>query len=473
VSDLEFDLAVIGGGPAGYVAAIRGAQLGMRTVCIEKRDALGGTCLNVGCIPSKALLHSSERYAEVCDDLAGHGIRVGGLELDLATMMQRKRDVVADLTKGIAFLLDKNEVTHLHGTARFGAAGPDSKEVVVDLAEGGSRSVTARNVLIATGSESSPLAGVEVDEKRIVSSTGALALESVPETMIVIGAGVIGLELGSVWSRLGAQVKVIEFLDHILPGMDREVTRQAQRILKKQGLEFELSQKVVGATADDSGVSLQVEPVAGGEARGLRADVVLLAVGRRPFTAGLGLEQIGVATDERGFIVVDPSFSTTVPGVFAIGDCIPGPMLAHKAEDDGVVCVEMIAGQSGHVDYDLVPGVVYTHPEIAGVGKTEERLQSEGVEYRIGKFPFSANSRGRAIGETDGFAKVLADAATDRILGVHIIGPLAGDVLTEAVIAMEYGATAEDIARTCHAHPAMGEALREAALAVADRAIHI
>lgn len=473
MGDLEFDLVVIGGGPAGYVAAIRAAQLGMRAACIEKGNTLGGTCLNVGCIPSKALLHSSERYAEVRDELPGHGISVTGLELDLATLMDRKRKVVADLTKGIAFLLDKNGVSHIQGTANIGSAGAEVKEVVVDLRGGGTQSVMTHNVLIATGSESAPLAGVEVDEKRIVSSTGALSLGAVPETLIVIGAGVIGLELGSVWSRLGAQVTVIEFLDHILPGMDREITRQAQRILKKQGLVFQLSEKVTGAVADDSGVSLQVEPVAGGDAVEHRTDVLLLAVGRRPYTAGLGLEALGVVTDERGFIAVDSRFMTNVPGVFAIGDCIPGPMLAHKAEDEGVVCVEMIAGQSGHIDYDLIPGVVYTHPEIAGVGKTEERLKSEGIAYRVGRFPFSANSRGRAIGEIDGVAKVLADAASDRVLGVHIIGPLAGDLLSEAVIAMEFGATAEDIARTCHAHPAMGEALREAALAVAGRAIHV
>jgi dihydrolipoamide dehydrogenase len=473
VSDLEFDLVVIGGGPAGYVASIRAAQLGMRTACIEKADTLGGTCLNIGCIPSKALLHSSERYSEVRNDLDSHGISVVGLELDLLKMMDRKRQVVADLTRGIAFLLDKNGVSHIQGTARIESSGEAGSEVVIELRGGGSQSVMTRNVLIATGSESTPLAGVEVDEKRIVSSTGALSLESVPETMIVVGAGVIGLELGSVWARLGARVTVIEFLDHILPGMDREVTRLAQRILKKQGLAFELSQKVTAAAVDDSGVALEVEPVAGGDSIGHRADVVLVAIGRRPFTSGLGLEKLGVETDERGFIRVDSRFATSVSGVFAIGDCIPGPMLAHKAEDEGVVCVEMIAGQSGHIDYDLIPGVVYTHPEIAGVGKTEERLKSEGIAYKVGKFPFSANSRGRAIGETDGIAKVLADAATDRILGVHIIGPLAGDLLAEVVIAMEFGASAEDIARTSHAHPSMGEAIREAALAVAGRAIHV
>ncbi len=473
VSDQEFDLVVIGGGPAGYVASIRAAQLGMRTACIEKGDTLGGTCLNVGCIPSKALLHSSGRYAEVRDELGGHGINVRGLELDLLALMDRKRQVVAELARGIAFLLDKNGVSHIQGTARVGKSGAHGREVCIELNGAGTQSVTARNLLIATGSESTPLAGVEVDEKRIVSSTGALSLDTVPESMIVIGAGVIGLELGSVWSRLGAQVTVVEFLDHILPGMDREITRQAQRILKKQGLAFQLSQKVTGAMADDAGVSLQVEPVAGGEAVEHRADVVLLAVGRRPYTDGLGLEALGVATDERGFIVVDSRFETNLPGVFAVGDCIPGPMLAHKAEDEGVVCVEMIAGQSGHIDYDLIPSVVYTHPEIAGVGKTEERLKSEGIAYHAGKFPFSANSRGRAIGDTDGIAKVLADAVTDRILGVHIIGPLAGDLLSEAVIAMEFGATAEDIARTCHSHPSMGEAIREAALAVAGRAIHV
>jgi dihydrolipoamide dehydrogenase len=468
LTEPDFDLVVIGGGPGGYVAAIRGAQLGMKVACVEKRGALGGTCLNVGCIPSKALLHSSERYAEVCGDLGEHGIRIEGASLDVAQMMARKDEVVAGLTGGIEFLLKKNKVHYLTGTGRIAAPG----QVEVALTEGGEERLSCRNILIATGSESTPLPGVDVDEKRIVSSTGALALEAVPQRMIVIGAGVIGLELGSVWSRLGAEVTVIEFLDHILPGMDREISRNAQRVLKKQGITFELSQRVTGATSGDSGVRLTAEPVAGGEASEHDADVVLVAIGRRPFTEGLGLAELGVETDERGFIRIDAQFQTSSAGVYAIGDCVPGPMLAHKAEDEGSLCAEILAGQSGHIDYDLVPGVVYTWPEIAGVGRTEEALKEAGVEYRVGKFPFTANSRGRAIGETDGLVKVLADASTDRLLGVHIIGPLAGDLLAEAVIAMEFGATAEDIARTCHSHPSMGEALKEAALAVAGRAVH-
>jgi len=469
MSDPVYDLVVIGAGPGGYVAAIRAAQLGSKVACIDKRAALGGTCLNVGCIPSKVLLHSSERYAEAKERLAEHGVRFSGLELDLGAMMQRKKKVVTDLTKGIDFLLEKNKIDRVVGSASITAPG----EVGVSLDDGTTQSLTARNILIATGSDSSPLAGVEIDEKRIVSSTGALSLGSVPGKMIVIGAGVIGVELGSVWSRLGAEVEVVEFLDHILPGMDGEIGRQALRVFKRQGLEFRLSQKVTSASLGGQGVRLSVEPVAGGDAEELAADVVLVAIGRRPYTDGLGLEALGVALDERGFIEVDGRFETGVPGIYAIGDCIPGPMLAHKAEDEGSICAEILAGQSGHIDYDRVPGVVYTWPEIASVGKTEEALKEQGVSYTVGKFPFSANSRGRATGDTDGLVKILADASTDRVLGVHILGPLAGDLISEAVIAMEFGASAEDIARTCHAHPSMGEAVREAALAVAGRAVHI
>jgi dihydrolipoamide dehydrogenase len=469
MNDPAYDLVVIGGGPGGYVAAIRAAQLGLKTACVDKRAALGGTCLNVGCIPSKALLHSSERYGEAKERLAEHGIRFTELELDLGAMMAHKEKVVTDLTKGIDFLLKKNKVDRIVGTASITAPG----EVVVSLNDGTTDSLTTRNILIATGSEPSPLAGVEVDEKRIVSSTGALSLESVPEKLIVIGAGVIGLELGSVWSRLGSGVTVVEYLDHILPGMDREIGRQALRVFKRQGLEFQLSRKVTGASVGGQGVRLNVEPVAGGDAEEFAADVVLLAIGRRPYTEGLGLEELGVTADERGFIEVDHRFETRVPGIYAIGDCIPGPMLAHKAEDEGSICAEILAGQSGQIDHDLVPGVVYTWPEIASVGKTEEALKEQGVSFKVGKFPFSANSRARALGDTDGFVKILADADTDRVLGVHILGPLAGDLISEAVIAMEFGASAEDIARTCHAHPAMGEAMREAALAVAGRALHI
>jgi dihydrolipoamide dehydrogenase len=461
MGDESYDLVIIGGGPGGYVAAIRAAQLGMKTACVEKRGSLGGTCLNVGCIPSKALLQSSEKFAEAKGHLAAHGVKLGKVALDLEAMMARKDGVVGDLTKGIEFLFKKNKVTYVRGAGSI----PKPGEVAVALSDGGTETLTAKNILIATGSESMPLGGVEVDEKRIVSSTGALAL--------VIGAGVIGLELGSVWSRLGAAVTVIEFLDRILPGMDGEIVKQTQRMLKKQGLAFQLSRKVTGAKTSKSGVTLSVEPVKGGAAEQVEAEVVLVAVGRRPYTEGLGLEALGVAVDARGFIQVDERFRTSVPGVYAIGDCVPGPMLAHKAEEDGVVCVEMLAGQSGHVDYNLVPGVVYTWPEVAGVGKTEEDLKEAGVQYRVGKFPFSANSRARANAETDGVVKILADAETDKVLGVHILGPLAGDLLAEAVLAMEFGASAEDIARTIHAHPAMGEAVKEAALAVAGRAIHI
>ncbi len=469
MSDPVHDLVVIGAGPGGYVAAIRAAQLGLKTACVDKRAALGGTCLNVGCIPSKALLHSSERYAEAKEKLSDHGIRFTRLKLDLGAMMARKEKVVTDLTKGIEFLLKKNSVTRIVGTASIASPG----EVTVSRNDGTTETLTTRNILIATGSDSSALAGVEIDEKRIVSSTGALSLEDVPEKLIVIGAGAIGLELGSVWSRLGAEVTFVEYLDHILPSMDREVSRHALRVFKRQGLEFRLSQKVTGANLTGRGVRLSVEPVAGGGAEELAAAVVLLATGRRPYTEGLGLEEVGVAVDERGFIEIDRRFETRVPGIYAIGDCIPGPMLAHKAEDEGSICAEILAGQSGQIDYDRVPGVVYTWPEIASVGKTEEVLKEQGVSYKVGKFPFSANSRGRATGDTDGFVKILADADTDRILGVHILGPLAGDLISEAVIAMEFGASAEDIARTCHAHPSMGEAMREASLAVAGRALHI
>ncbi len=469
MSDPEYDLVVIGAGPGGYVAAIRAAQLGLKTACVDKRAELGGVCLNVGCIPSKVLLDSSERYEQAKTGIAEHGIRASGIELDLSVMMARKEKVVSDLTKGIEFLLKKNKVDRIVGAASITAPG----EVGVSLNDGTTTNLTARNLLISTGSEPSPLAGVEIDEKRIVSSTGALSLETVPEKLVVIGAGFIGLELGSVWSRLGSDVTVVEYLDHILPGMDREISRHALRVFKRQGIEFELEQKVTSASVGGQGVRLSVEKLAGGAAEELVADVVLLAIGRRPYTEGLGLEDVGVTVDERGFIEVDRRFQTRVPGIYAIGDCIPGPMLAHKAEDEGSICAEILAGQSGHIDYDRVPGVVYTWPEIASVGKTEEALKEQGVSYKVGKFPFSANSRARATGDTDGFVKILADAETDRVLGVHILGPLAGDLISEAVIALEFGASAEDIARSSHAHPSMGEAMREAALAVSGRALHI
>jgi dihydrolipoamide dehydrogenase len=467
VSD-SFDLVVIGGGPGGYVAALRAGQLGLRTACIDKRGAYGGTCLHVGCIPSKALLHSSERYAEAKHELADHGIAFENLSLDLERMMARKREKVAELVKGIAFLLDKNAVETLAGTARISAPG----RVEVELADGGARTLETQRILIATGSDVAPLAGVPIDEKRIVSSTGALSLERVPEKLVVVGAGAIGLELGSVWSRLGAQVTVVEYLDRILPGMDDEIAKHAQRVLKKQGLEFQLGREVKSAETSDAGVRLSVAKRKDGAEETLEADVALVAIGRRPFTEGLGLEELGVTRDARGFVQVDARFETNVPGVFAIGDCVPGPMLAHKAEEEGVACVEGMAGQHVHKDHGRVPGVVYTWPEVAGVGETEEAARARGAEVAIGKFPFSANSRAKITGDTQGMVKIVADAKTDAVLGVHIVGPLAGDLIAEAVLALEFGASAEDIARTCHAHPAVGEAVKEAALAVAGRALH-
>ncbi len=460
-----YDLVVVGGGPGGYVAALRAAQLGLRTACVEKRGALGGTCLNVGCIPSKALLQSSHLYAEANGGLAAHGVKLGQVTLDLGTMMARKDKVVADLTKGVGFLFKKNKVDHVEGAGRL--AGPG--KVAVE----GAGTLEAKHIIIATGSISMPLAGVEVDEKRIVSSTGALALAAVPKHLVVIGAGYIGLELGSVWRRLGAEVTVVEFLDRILPGMDAEAAKQMGRALKKQGIGFRLGSKVTGAKATKSGVRLTVEPVSGGAPEVLEADVALVAIGRRPYTEGLGLAEAGVELDNRGFIRVDGRLRTTAPGVHAIGDVVPGPMLAHKAEEEGIACVESIAGGAGHVNYETVPGVVYTWPEAAAVGRTEEALQEAGVDYRAGKFPFSANSRARANAEVEGFVKILAEAKTDRILGAHIVGPDAGTLIHEVVVAMEFGAAAEDLARAFHAHPTLNEAVKEAALAVAGRALHM
>ncbi len=469
MSDQRYDLVVIGGGPGGYVAAIRAAQLGMRVACVEKRGALGGTCLNVGCIPSKALLQSSEKYEEVRGHLKAHGITVGDVGLDLAAMMSRKTKVVEDLTKGIEFLFKKNKVDYLLGTGRI--AGKE--QVAVALSEGGDSMLETANILIATGSESMPLPGVDIDEKRIVTSTGALALDSVPKHLVVIGAGYIGLEMGSVWHRLGAEVTVVEYLDRITPGLDGEVAKQFERILKRQGLQFQLATKVTGAKATKKGVTLTVEPAQGGEASSIACDVVLVAIGRRPYTEGLGLAEAGVETDKRGFIQIDAHFRTAAEGIYAIGDCVPGPMLAHKAEDEGIACAEVIAGQAGHVNYDAIPGIVYTAPEVASVGKTEEQLKEAGIDYRVGKFPFAANSRARTSGTTDGFVKLLADARTDRLLGAHIIGPDAGTLIHEIVIAIEFGGSAEDVARICHGHPTLSEAVREAALAVDGRAIHV
>ena len=467
-----YDLVVIGGGPGGYVAAIRAAQLGLKTACVEKRGTLGGTCLNVGCIPSKALLQSSHHYEVAKDEFAHHGIKASGLAVDVKAMMGRKDKVVEDLTKGIEYLLKKNKVDYHVGAGRIIEAG----KVGVKPSKRGAKEqvLETRDILIATGSDVTPLKGVKIDEKRIVSSTGALALSKIPKSMIVIGAGVIGLEMGSVWRRLGADVTVIEFMDHILPGMDSEVSKNMGRILKKQGIKFKLSTKVTGAKAGASSVELSTAPAGDkGKPEKLKADVVLVAIGRRPYTDALGLKDAGITLDHRGFIPVNEHFQTSVPGIFAIGDVIGGAMLAHKAEEEGNACVELIAGEAGHVDYNSIPGIVYTWPEVAALGKTEEQLKTAGIAYNVGKFPFSANSRARANGDADGFVKILADKATDAILGAHIIGPAAGDLIQEIVVGMELGASAEDIARICHGHPGLPEAVKEAALDVSGRAIHI
>ncbi len=469
MAEKSYDLVVIGAGPGGYVAAIRAAQLGLTVACVDKREALGGTCLNVGCIPSKALLQSSEKFAEAQHELASHGIAVDGVTLDLKAMLARKDKVVSGLTGGIAMLFKKNKVDQVVGAARVVGAGA----VTVEGGPGGTQTLDCKAILIATGSESAPLAGVEVDEKQIVTSTGALTLQSVPEHLVVIGAGYIGLEMGSVWRRLGSEVTVVEFLDRITPGMDGEVAKNFQRVLKKQGFKFKLGTKVTGAKKSKGGVTLTIEPAQGGEPSTLEGDVVLLSIGRRPYTDGLGLGDAGVAVDNRGFVQVDENFQTNIEGIFAIGDCIGGPMLAHKAEDEGAVCAEIIAGETGHVNYEAIPGIVYTWPEVASVGKTEEQLKEAGTAYRVGKFPFTANSRARANTDTDGFVKILADEKTDRVVGAHIIGPDAGTIIHEIVLGMELGVAAEDIARTCHGHPTLSEAVKEAALAVAGRAVHM
>ncbi len=460
----SFDVIVIGAGPGGYVCAIRAAQLGMKVACVEKRETLGGTCLNVGCIPSKALLQSSEHFEEARHKLAEHGVNVGAVSLDLGRMQARKAEVVSANVKGVEFLFRKNKVTWLKGTGRIVAPGQ------VEVAGTTHR---AKHIVIASGSESIPLPGVEVDEKAVVTSTGGLELDKVPGHLVVIGGGYIGLELGSVWRRLGADVTVVEFLDRLVPGMDTEIGKTFERVLGKQGMKFRLKTKVTAARKDADGVTLTLEPAAGGKPEELKADIVLLSIGRRAHTEGLGLKEAGVETDERGRVRVDGRFATNVPGIFAIGDAIAGPMLAHKAEEEGVAVAEIIAGQHGHVDYGIIPGVVYTWPEVAAIGRTEEELKKDGVAYNVGKFPFTANGRARAMGDTDGFVKILADKATDRVLGAHIIGPDAGTLIAEIAIAMEFGASAEDIARTCHAHPSLNEAVKEAALAVAGRPLHI
>jgi dihydrolipoamide dehydrogenase len=466
---MSYDLVVIGTGPGGYVCAIRAAQLGLRTAVVEKRATHGGTCLNVGCIPSKALLHASEAFEEASKHFPDLGIDVGTPKLDLKKMMGFKSEGVAGNTKGVEFLLKKNKVETFHGTGRIAGAG----RVEVLSEDGGNRMLETRNIVIATGSDVANLPGVTVDEKVVVSSTGALELDRVPKKLLVIGAGVIGLELGSVWRRLGAEVTVVEYLDRILPGMDGEVGKQFQRILGKQGMEFKLSTKVTGVEVGKKGATVTVEPAAGGAAETLQADVVLVCIGRVPYTEGLGLETVGVQKDEKGRILVDAHFATNVTGIYAIGDVIAGPMLAHKAEDEGVAIAEILAGQSGHVNYEVIPNVVYTFPEVASVGRTEEELTKAGIAYNAGKFPFTANGRAKANGTTDGFVKVLADAQTDRVLGVHIVGADAGNLIAEVAVAMEFGASSEDIARTCHAHPTLTEAVKEAALAVNKRAIHV
>ncbi|MCF3945939.1 dihydrolipoyl dehydrogenase [Acidiphilium sp. AL] len=460
----QFDVIVIGGGPGGYVCAIRAAQLGMKVACVEKRATLGGTCLNVGCIPSKALLQSSENYHALLHGFAQHGVMAKEASFDLARMMGHKTDVVTANVKGVEFLFRKNKVTWIKGSASFKSADT----VTVDGKE-----YQAKHIVIATGSESMPLPGVEIDEKTIVTSTGAIALESVPKHLVVIGGGYIGLELGSVWRRLGAEVTVVEFLDRLVPTMDGEIATAFQRILAKLGMKFKLGTKVTEAKKTKSGVSLTLEPAKGGAAETLEADAVLVAIGRRALTEGLGLDVVGVAMDERGRVKTDGHFSTNVKGIYAIGDVIDGPMLAHKAEEEGVALAEILAGQAGHVNYGAIPGVVYTWPEVASVGKTEEDLKAERVEYKVGKFPFTANGRARAMGDTDGFVKLLSDKKTDKLLGAHIIGPDAGTIIAELVLAIEFGASAEDVARTSHAHPSLNEAVKEAALAVEGRAIHI
>ncbi len=465
----QFDLVVIGGGPGGYVAAIRAAQLGMKVACIEKRGALGGTCLNVGCIPSKALLYSSELYEKAQHEYAHHGIKLSKVELDLATMMKRKEEVTAGLNKGIEGLFKKNKVTYLQGFGSFINAN-----TIKIKSEKQETQVTARNIIIATGSEIMSLPGIEIDEQVIVSSTGALSLKAVPKKMVVIGGGYIGLEMGSVWRRLGAEVTVVEYLDRIVPGMDAEVAKQFQKILEKQGIKFMLGQKVLSAkNTGGKGAKLSLEAVADQMKQELDADVVLVSVGRRPYTDNLGLETAGLTTDERGKIAVNSHLQTSVPHIYAIGDVIAGPMLAHKAEEEGVAAVEFMMGQKSHVNYDVIPGVVYTSPEVATVGKTEEDVKKMGVEYKVGKFPFMANSRARAIGVNEGFVKVIARKDNDEILGVHIIAPEAGTMIAEMVVAMEYKAASEDIARIVHAHPTLNEAVKEASLAADGRAIHM
>ncbi|MGA6997840.1 MAG: dihydrolipoyl dehydrogenase [Pseudolabrys sp.] len=466
---MAYDLIVIGTGPGGYVCAIRAAQLGLKTAVVEKRATFGGTCLNIGCIPSKALLHASELFEEAGHTFGKMGIGVSELKLDLRAMMAFKDQGVEGNVRGVDFLFKKNKIDTFFGSGRI--VGPGKVEV---KGEGGkAQTLEAKSIVIATGSDVARLKGIDIDEKRIVSSTGALSLPAVPQHLLVIGAGVIGLELGSVWLRLGAQVTVVEFLDGALPGLDGEVRRQAQRLFEKQGITFKLSSKVTAVDASGKRLKVNVETAKGGDAESIEADVVLVSIGRVPYTEGLGLKELGVKLDERGRVIVDHYYATNVPGIWAIGDVIAGPMLAHKAEDEGVALAEILVGQAGHVNYDAIPNVVYTYPEIATVGKTEEELKAARVAYNVGKFPFTANGRAKVNLTTEGFVKIIADAKTDRVLGVHLICADAGNMIAEATIAMEFGASAEDIARTCHAHPTLPEAVKEAAMAVAKRAVHM
>jgi dihydrolipoamide dehydrogenase len=465
---MAYDLIVIGTGPGGYVCAIRAAQLGLKTAVVEKRATFGGTCLNIGCIPSKALLHASELFEEAGHGFAPFGIDIPAPKLNLKAMMAHKDATVKANVDGVAFLLKKNKVDAFFGMGSI--AGPGKVEVKAQ--DGTTQVLEAKSIVIATGSEVTPLPGAAIDEKRIVSSTGALELAAPPKKLLVIGAGIIGLELGSVWRRLGSEVEVVEYLDRILPGMDGETSKQFQRLMEKQGAKFHLSRKVTKAEIGKNGVTLTVEKAAGGDAVAMQADIVLVAIGRRPMTEGLGLKEAGVKLDERGRVEIDAHFATSIKGIYAIGDVVRGPMLAHKGEDEGIACAELIAGKAGHVNYDVIPSVVYTYPEIASVGKTEEELKAAGTAYKAGKFPFTANGRARANRTPEGFVKVLADAATDQVLGVHILGAGAGEMIAEAAVLMEFKGSSEDLARTCHAHPTMTEAVKEAAMAVEKRAIH-
>ena len=464
----EFDIIVIGGGPGGYVAAIRASQLGKKTACIESRGALGGTCLNIGCIPSKSLLHSSELFKKANSEFKSLGINTGNISIDISKMMMHKKKSVDTLTKGVEFLFKKNKVTYFKGHGSF----LDTNNIEIKLNDGTKKSIKGKNVVIATGSSVLSLPNITIDEKVIVSSTGALSLPKIPKKLIVIGGGYIGLEMGSVWSRLGTQVEVIEYLDHITPGMDREVSKEFQKILTKQGIKFLLNNKVTNLKDVNTKVIVEFEDKNTKNKNKIECEKVLVSVGRKPYTEGLNLSKIGINKDKKGRIEVDKEFRTSIKNIFAIGDVIKGPMLAHKAEEEGIAVAEILAGQSGHVNYDVIPGVIYTTPEVAAVGKTEEELKKLNISYKIGKFPFMANSRAKVNNETEGFVKILADSKTDKVLGVHIIGPHSGDMIAEMAIAMEFGASSEDIARTCHAHPTHTEAIKEAALAVEKRPIH-